>query len=116
MGDLAMRMQVALILLPLGIVFAAPDLSCRPSDTDRFAKGSHVAGKTIEQVLKEKTDEWMAIPGVVGTAIGQSRGKPCILILTSSDLSKVKSKIPSTVQGYPVVIEQTGEIRALESQ
>jgi hypothetical protein len=73
-------------------------------------------GKTIEQVLNEKTDEWMAIPGVVGAAIGESKGKPCIRIFTSSKPDELHSNIPSTVEGYPVIIEQTGPIRALNHE
>jgi hypothetical protein len=71
-----------------------------------------MAGKTIQQVQEEYTDEWMAIPGVVGTAIGQHEGKPCILILTASDTEQVRQRIPPTVEGYPVVVQYTGEIRA----
>jgi hypothetical protein len=70
--------------------------------------------KTIEQVQQEHTDAWMAIRGVIGTAIGQCDGKPCILILTASDPSNVRRKIPSVVEGYPVAIRQSGEIRALD--
>jgi len=73
-----------------------------------------VPGKTIEQVLSEHTDQWMAIPDVVGTAIGQSNGKPCILILTASNTERVRRKIPAFVDGYPVLIEDTGEIHALD--
>lgn len=68
--------------------------------------------KTIEQVQQECTDAWMAIPGVIGTAIGQREGKPCILVLTASNTVQVRRKIPSTVEGYPVVVQYTGEIRA----
>ena len=71
-------------------------------------------GKTIEQVLSEHTDRWMAVPGVVGTAIGQRKSKPCILILAASNAEQVRRTIPATVEGYPVVIEYTGEIRALD--
>ncbi|MHC4362763.1 MAG: hypothetical protein ACYSTZ_08050 [Planctomycetota bacterium] len=70
--------------------------------------------KTIEQVLNERTAEWMAIPGVEGTAIGIFEGRPCIRVFTSSKLRQVQAKIPSTVEGYPVIIEQTGTFRALE--
>lgn len=69
--------------------------------------------RTIEQVQEEHTDEWMAIPGVEGTAIGLFKGKPCIRIFTSSRSREVRAKIPSTVEGYPVIIEETGEFRAL---
>ena len=70
--------------------------------------------RTIEQVQQEHTDAWMAIPGVVGTAIGQCNGKPCILILTASNPAQVRRRIPSVVEDYPVVIQQSGEIHALD--
>jgi hypothetical protein len=70
--------------------------------------------RTIEQVQQDHTDAWMAIPGVIGTAIGQCKGKPCILILTASNPSQVRRKIPSVVEGYPVVIQYSGEIHALD--
>jgi len=72
--------------------------------------------QTIEQVQREHTDEWMAIPGVVGTAIGRRNGKPCILVLTASDTEHVRRKVPSTVGGYPVAVEYAGEVRALDAQ
>ncbi len=71
--------------------------------------------KTIEQVQQEHTDAWMAMPGVVGTAIGQSKGKPCILILTASNTEQIRKQIPATVEGYPVVVQYVGEIRALDT-
>jgi hypothetical protein len=72
-----------------------------------------MSSKTIEQVQEEHTQEWMEIPGVVGTAIGQTGGKPCILVFTASNAEQARQKIPSTVDGYPVVVQHTGEIRAL---
>ncbi|MHC4501458.1 MAG: hypothetical protein ACYS21_20395 [Planctomycetota bacterium] len=73
----------------------------------------HMPDKTVEQVLHERTAEWM-IPGVEGTAIGIFEGRPCIRVFTSSKPQQVQAKIPSTVEGYPVIIEQTGTFRALE--
>jgi len=60
------------------------------------------------------TTDWMAIPGVEGTAIGLYEGKPCIKIFSSSRSQEVRAKIPSTVEGYPVIIEETGDFRALD--
>ena len=110
------RNLAVILLVGLGFVLAEVNLSCCRTDACRYAKGDRVPSKTIEQVLQENTDQWMAIPGVVGTAIGMSKGKPCIRIFTSSNPSGLKDKIPSTVQGYPIFIEHTGEIRALDSQ
>ena len=70
--------------------------------------------KTIEQVQQEHTAEWMAIPGVVGTAIGRHKGKPCILVLTATDTDEIRQRIPATVEGYAVIVNYTGEIRALD--
>lgn len=71
-----------------------------------------MATKTIERVQQDHTDEWMAIPGVIGTAIGRHEGKPCILVLTASSTEQVRKKIPSQVEGYAVVVQYSGEIRA----
>ena len=75
-----------------------------------------MSGKTIEQVQEAHTPEWMAIPGVEGTAIGLCKGKPCIKVFASVKPQKLKGKIPSSVEGYPVIIEETGAFRALDPQ
>ena len=77
-------------------------------------KGNSMPQRSIEQVLKDNTDQWLAIPGVEGAAIGLFEGKPCIRIFVSSNAKEFGDKIPSNIDGYPVVIEQTGEFRALE--
>ena len=66
-------------------------------------------------MLDEKTGQWMAIPGVAGIAAGTSKGKPCIKILTTSNPSEIKEKFPSTIEGYPVIFEETGTFRAIGS-
>jgi len=75
-----------------------------------------VPEKSIEQVIAEYTDEWMAIPGIEGTAIGLSDNKPCIKIFTSVKTQELRAEIPSTIEGYPVIIEETGTFHALDQQ
>lgn len=72
--------------------------------------------KTIEQVLRENTDKWMAISGVEGTAIGLLEGKPCIKIFTSSKIIQLRERIPSLIEGYSIIIEETGQFHALDQQ
>ena len=72
--------------------------------------------KTIEQVQEEHTDEWMEIPGVEGTAIGLFEGKPCITVFSSIKAKQLRDKIPQTVEGYPVIIEETETFRAIEKE
>ena len=73
-----------------------------------------MAAKTILEVLEEHSEEWMSIPGVVGVAIGELDGKPCIRILAAERTEEMATRIPSEVEGFPVVIMDTGELRALE--
>lgn len=75
-----------------------------------------MTSKTIEQVQKEHIDDWMSIPGIEGTAIGLFEGKPCIKIFSSKKAEDLREKIPTIVDGYPVVIEETGTFRALDQQ
>lgn len=72
-----------------------------------------VSSKTIEDVLKQHTDELMSIPGVIGTAQGVCDGKPCIKVYVKEKTPEIEQKIPGSIEGYPVSIEETGEIRAL---
>ena len=81
---------------------------------DGIEKGDSMPKRSIEQVLKDNTDQWLAITGVEGAAIGLFEGKPCIRIFISSNAQEFRDKIPSNIDGYPVVIEETGEFRALE--
>jgi hypothetical protein len=107
---------VTLVLCSGAAMVAATLAGCSRRDTGDLAKGERMPAKRIEQVQQKHTDEWMAIDGVEGTAIGLSEGKPCIKVLTSSAAEQVRAKIPSMVEGYPVVVEQTGVFRALDEQ
>ena len=109
--------QTAIVLLSIGVMIAAGSLSgCSRSSAGDLEKGQCMPGKTIEQVLNDKTDEWMDLAGVVGTAIGMFEGKPCIKIFSSSKPQELRAKIPSTIENYPVIIEETGEFRALDQE
>jgi len=90
-------------------------LGCN-KDRSNSELAGRMATKTIEQVQQEHTDAWMAMPGVVGTAIGACQGKPCILILTASNTEQIRKQIPATIEGYPVVVQYAGEIRALDER
>ena len=67
----------------------------------------------IEDVLSRHTLEWLAIEGVVGTAIGLHEGERCILIFVAQRTQAQDDSIPPVVEGYRVVVEETGPFRAL---
>ena len=69
---------------------------------------------TIEQVLDAHTSILMDIPGVVG--VGQSEaedGRDCILVMVAHETPELSAQIPSSLDGFPIVIEVTGDLAAL---
>ena len=70
--------------------------------------------KSIEKVLQEHTDTLMALPGVVGTAQGECSGKPCIRVFVVKITADLLDRIPSSIEGYEVAVQDTGEIKALD--
>jgi len=88
-------------------------ISCASEKVDSPPKGNLMPAKAIEEVLKEHTKELMSIPGVVGMGQGLCDDKPCIKVFVVKETPGVDQKIPRILEGYPVVIEETGEIRPL---
>ena len=76
-------------------------------------EGTQVLKKTIEEVLKEHSSKLMSIPGVVGTGQSLCSGRPCIKVFVSRKTEELERKIPKTLEGYPVEIQETGKFKAL---
>lgn len=68
--------------------------------------------KTIEGVLAAHSRAWMSLPGVIGTAIGEFQRTPCIKVLVLAKTETLIEQIPSQVEGFRVIIEEIGAIRA----
>jgi hypothetical protein len=99
---------VPLLFVLVGVGTYGPEIRFNSEEDSR------VAGMTIEEVLKQNTDRLMSIPGVVGTAIGECQGRPCIMVLVKKRTADLTKKIPSNLGGFLVVVEETGAIRRLE--
>ncbi|MCI0330753.1 MAG: hypothetical protein L0196_07360 [candidate division Zixibacteria bacterium] len=99
------------VFLGLGLATLA---GCADVNDAQSPKESKMTGKTIEQVQEEHTEHLMSIPGVVGTAIGEADGKPCIKVFVTAKTAEIEKGVPKSLEGYPVVIEVTGEFKALD--
>lgn len=95
------------------MIIAMSVMTCANTKADSRQGENAVTGKAIEEVLKEHTEELMSVPGVVGTASGICEGRPCIKVYVIRKTTGLEQEIPSILEGYPVLIEETGEIRAL---
>ncbi len=75
---------------------------------------AHPAVRGVTEVQDRHTAELMAIQGVVGTATGlDANGELAVLVLTEHELGA--GRLPTTIEGLPVVQEVTGRIRAMDS-
>jgi hypothetical protein len=63
----------------------------------------------IENAVK-KAEKWMEIPGVTGVKQVMQDARPCIKVLVSVIPDSVRTKIPETYFGYPVLIQYVGQV------
>lgn len=69
--------------------------------------------RDIDAVLADHDRELLAIPGVVGVYVGVLDGQtPCLKVMLARADADLAGRLPSTLEGYPVRSEVTGEIRA----
>jgi hypothetical protein len=77
-----------------------------------------MTGKDINVVLKDHDRELLAIPGVVGVYVGllPDDKTPCLKVMVVEETEDLKRRIPKSIEGYPVLIEESGVIRPLEGR
>jgi hypothetical protein len=68
----------------------------------------------IETVLARHTHQWLAIPGVVGAGLGRCGDARCITVFVTGRSDEIEHRIPSRVEGHPVSIVVSGEVRPLQ--
>ena len=70
--------------------------------------------RDIKLVMEAHVDQLMAMPGVVGVAIGELKnGAPCIQVLVIERTRELRRKIPKTLEGYHVDVIVSGVIKPL---
>ncbi|MFZ5517545.1 MAG: hypothetical protein ACOY90_12940 [Candidatus Zhuqueibacterota bacterium] len=67
---------------------------------------------TIEETKKKFQKQIMAIRGVVGLGIALENGDEVIKVMVAKHTKAIDQKIPKDLDGYRVVISETGIIRA----
>ena len=108
---MALTARALLGVLGLAVVLGGAAGPAR--DAAAEGKGKTMAEIPITQALEEATPGLMKIEGVVGTAQGLCEGAPCIKIYVAKKTPELLAQLPATIAGHPVMIVETGEIRAL---
>lgn len=72
--------------------------------------------RDINAVLAAHDKELLAIPDVVGVYVSTlaDRHTPCLKVMLARKNAKSERVIARSIEGYPVLLEVTGEIRALD--
>jgi hypothetical protein len=90
--------------------FFAFALACHrtsPPDTSKVARPM-----TINTVIERRSAELLEIPGVVGVAQGAHEGQSVVQILVERRTPELMARLPRTMDGFPVVVVESGEIRS----
>jgi hypothetical protein len=72
--------------------------------------------RPIEQVQQDSSRVWMELTGVVGCGITESRGKSCIVVMVNKKTPVLLKRIGAIAEGYDVIVEETGPVKALEKK
>jgi hypothetical protein len=91
----------------LTLILVAGALACSGSQRG----GGTVTARSIDEVLATHADSLMALPGVVGTAIGLCEGERCIKVFLTDSNPGTRRRIPDRLEGYRVLVEVTGTIK-----
>ena len=74
--------------------------------------------RDINEVLRDHDQALMAIPGVVGVYVGLlNDGKTqCLTVMAARKTRELVRQVPKSLEGYSVVVEETGVIRPLRGK
>ena len=100
-----------------GLCFAVAAMLLSPACASRRQSpvDQKMARKDINAVLNENDEKIMAIPGVVGIYVGlmPDEKTPCLKVMVVKTTDDLKNRIPKSLEGYPVLLEESGVIRPL---
>jgi hypothetical protein len=67
---------------------------------------------SIEEIQQKHQHELMRIPGVIGVGIGLDADESVLVVMVAKQSRTIKRKVPKELDGYRLVIQETGVIRA----
>ena len=114
-GVAVMSPTIKRLALGIGLVFMGLTY-CSNQGLDDPQGELTMAPHTIEDTLERHTAELMSVPGVVGTAEGLCDGEPCIRVFVVERTAEIDRSVPESIEGYKVVVEESGEVRALPEE
>lgn len=101
-------------LFPLFFLLAG----CKTPSVKMYSPGREAWPlKDINQALDSNRAFFMGLKGVTGVYIGaKENGAPCIRVMVEKRDTDLEKKIPSTLEGFSVEIEETGRIEPMGNE
>lgn len=88
--------------------------SCRGGE-DHQPRETVTARRDINLVKEDHTKQLMSLPGVLGVYVGAlDDGRACIGVMVRKKTKELEQKIPGVLEGYPVKIDETGDIKPMK--
>jgi hypothetical protein len=94
-------------------------LTCAVACQQNMAQNNSSSPKRdINVVLAAHDKKLLAMPDVVGVYVGtlEDRRTPCLRVMLARKNPKTERRIPRSIEGYPVRVEISGEIRPMNQQ
>ena len=113
--------QMLKIVLCSGLTVVLLSIACSAamrSPVNQTEQQVSMTRRDINDVLKDHDKELLAIPGVVGVYVGllPDDKTPCLKVMVVKETEDLKRRIPNSIEGYPVLIEESGVIRPLKGR
>jgi len=95
-------------------IFVVLSVGCSHDDGKNQESKANMPSRDINEVKDAHTEELMKIPGVVAVYVGAlDDGTPCIGVMVISKTDELEQKIPKMLEGFPVVMNVSGEIKPM---
>lgn len=107
--------RMAISLRGAAVVLATACTAIMPSQVDQHRQQEAMTRRDINAVLEDHDQELLAIAGVVGVSVGllPDDTTPCLQVMVEEESEELRRRIPKSIEGYPVRIEESGIIRPL---
>jgi hypothetical protein len=100
------------MMVAICVLLAGYDKPSDKQDANPKAEEHTVAQSDILAVKEKHEPQLLAISGVVGVGITERNGKQSIVLFVEENTEQIKQAAPKSLEGYPVVIEAIGAVRA----
>jgi hypothetical protein len=100
------------------LLLALPWSACSRPPLNKEPSKEIMPRRDINEVLRTHDRELMAIPGVVGVYVGLRADSKtaCLKVMVVKKTAELERKIPKSLEGYEVVLEETGIIRPMRGK